>query len=47
MTNTIAIFLGLLVVAGIAADIYYTDAATLLFLATKFTDFTDWIAFWR
>lgn len=47
MTNTLAIILGLLVVAGIVADIMLTDATNLLFLAKKFTDMTEWIAFWR
>jgi hypothetical protein len=47
MTNPLAIFLGLLVTILIITDIVLTDGLTLLFLARKFTEFTEWMAFWR
>lgn len=47
MTNSIAIPLGALILIGIVADVFLTGGANLLFLARKFTEFTNWIAFWR
>ncbi|MGB7317723.1 MAG: hypothetical protein WBC85_07135 [Planktotalea sp.] len=47
MTNTLAIILGLFVIAGLTFDIVMTGGNNLLFLAKKFTDFTEWMAFWR
>jgi hypothetical protein len=47
MTNPLAIFLGLLVTILIITDIVLTDGLNLLFLARKFTEFTEWMAFWR
>ncbi len=47
MTNQIAIVLGLMILAGIGADIVLNDGDGLLFLAKKFWDLSDWIAFWR
>ena len=47
MTNTLAIYLGGIVVLGISADLLLNDGLNLLFLARKFTDMTEWLAFWR
>ena len=47
MTNIIALVLGLLIVAGIAADYLYFGTEHGLFLAKKFTDLIEWLAFWR
>lgn len=47
MTNQISIVLGLLILAGIGADMFLNDGSALLFLAKKFWDLSDWIAFWR
>lgn len=47
MTNSIAIILGALILAGLIADTVMTGGSNLLFLAKKFTEFTNWIAFWR
>ena len=47
MTNTIAIVLGLMIIAAIAADYILTGGTNLVFLAIKFTEFTEWLAFWR
>ena len=47
MTNSLAIYLGLIVLAGLFADLFLTGGSNLLFLAKKFTDMTEWMAFWR
>ncbi|MDX1780648.1 MAG: hypothetical protein R3256_04940 [Thalassovita sp.] len=47
MTNQIAIVLGLLIVAFIGGDLALTGGDTLLFLARKFADLLEWVAFWR
>jgi hypothetical protein len=47
LTNTIAICLGVLIVAGLIADAIWADWANLVFLFKKFTAFTEWMAFWR
>ncbi|MEP5153639.1 hypothetical protein [Planktotalea sp.] len=47
MTNPIAIVLGLILLGGIITDVVMSGGSNLLFLAKKFTEFTDWIAFWR
>ncbi|MEC3862534.1 hypothetical protein VK792_14670 [Mesobacterium sp. TK19101] len=47
MTNSIAIVLGLLIVAGIAADLTLFEGQNLVFLGKKFYDLLQWMAFWR
>lgn len=47
MTNTIAIFLGAIIVIALIADLVLSGGNNILFLAKKFTEFTEWIAFWR
>lgn len=47
MTNRIAIFLGLCILALISLDAWLNDAQGLLFLGKKFFDLLDWMAFWR
>ena len=47
MTNQIAIALGLLIVAFIGGDLALTGGDALLFLARKFADLLEWVAFWR
>ncbi|MEN8892608.1 hypothetical protein [Planktotalea arctica] len=47
MTNTLAIILGSLVVLALFADVILTGSTNILFLAKKFTEFTEWMAFWR
>lgn len=47
MTNWIALTLaGLCLLAGLY-DWVANDGAALLFLARKFVDLVDWVAFWR
>jgi hypothetical protein len=47
MTNTIALFLGLFLLAAIGLDLMANDGAALLFLARKFLHLVEWVAFWR
>jgi hypothetical protein len=47
MTNKIALFLGSVIVVAVLLDIIFNGGASLLFLARKFADFLEWIAFWR
>lgn len=47
MTNTLAVILGTLIVTALLADAIFTGGENSLFLAKKFTDMTEWIAFWR
>ena len=47
MTNQIALVLGLLIFAAIGADVLLDDGAALAFLARKFLDLIDWVAFWN
>ncbi len=47
MTNTIALWLGLVIVAGITADYTLNDGAALVFLARKFLDLVEWVDFWN
>ncbi|MGR3623001.1 glyceraldehyde-3-phosphate dehydrogenase [Pseudophaeobacter sp.] len=47
MTNKIAIWLGLILIAGILADLTLTGGANLRFLGKRLFELIDWIAFWR
>ncbi|MDA5093934.1 hypothetical protein O2N63_07520 [Aliiroseovarius sp. KMU-50] len=47
MTDKIALYLGIVIVALIGFDYLVFDGAELLFLAKKFAEFSEWIAFWR
>jgi hypothetical protein len=47
MTNPIAIFLGLVILTGIVVDLVVYDTEGMLFLARKFADLLEWLAFWR
>ncbi|MEQ6247779.1 hypothetical protein ABMC89_02690 [Sulfitobacter sp. HNIBRBA3233] len=47
MTNSIALVLGLLIVGAVAVDAIYFGTEHLVFLAKKFTELIEWIAFWR
>jgi hypothetical protein len=47
MTNTLALFIGGFVVAGILADAVLNGGQNLLFLSRKFVDLSEWLAFWR
>jgi hypothetical protein len=47
LTNTIALWLGLLIVAAIFADLALNSGVALEFLARKFLDLIEWVAFWN
>lgn len=47
MTNRIAIWLGLLIVAVFAVDAFAFDGTLPVFLGRKMFEFIDWLAFWR
>jgi|TARA_R110001606_G_scaffold161530_1_gene305434 hypothetical protein len=46
MTNLLAVWLFLIVVAAIAADLFFGWGGTL-FLMRKFANLVEWTAFWR
>lgn len=47
MTNRIALFLGLILIAAIVADVLYFGTEHLIFLGKKMFDLMEWMAFWR
>lgn len=47
MTNRIALVLGLIIAAAIVADAMVYGNQHLIFLAKKFAELIEWIAFWR
>lgn len=47
MTNTLAIWLIVLVAGFFALDYYYLHWGAALFLAREFFDLLHWVAFWR
>ncbi|UWQ93088.1 hypothetical protein QEZ52_09950 [Aliisedimentitalea scapharcae] len=47
MTNTIAMWLGGLILILLIGDIILYGQEHLLFLAKKLADLIEWVAFWR
>ncbi|MDN5789228.1 hypothetical protein [Pseudorhodobacter sp.] len=47
MTDKLAIWLVLLIVAAILGDIFLNQGAALLFLLRKFAVFVEYLQFWR
>ncbi len=47
MTNRIAIWLGLLLIAALAVDTWIYGSEHLIYLARKLSELIEWIAFWR
>ena len=47
MTDRIALWRGLVILAAILADLALNGGSALLFLARKFLDLVEWVAFWR
>ncbi|WP_193082150.1 hypothetical protein [Pseudooceanicola spongiae] len=47
MSNKTAILLGGVILAALVADAQLAGGAYTLFLLRKFSDFLEWIAFWR
>lgn len=47
LTNALALALGLILLAALAADLMLNAGAASLFLARRFVGLVDWAAFWR
>jgi hypothetical protein len=47
MTNRIALFLALVILVAIVADVVLNQAEASLFLARKLVVLIDWVMFWR
>ncbi len=47
MTNRLALILGLLIVLALVVDVLLVGDTHILFLAKKFMDLIEWMAFWR
>jgi hypothetical protein len=47
MTNTIALYLGMVLLIALGLDIFLNDARALVFLMQKLVGFIEYVAFWR
>ncbi len=47
MTNTIALYLAIVLAAGVGADLLLNDGAAIVFLTRKLVGLVEWVAFWR
>ncbi|MEP2534194.1 hypothetical protein [Shimia sp.] len=47
MTNPIAVFLAVLIIVGLGADMLLNNGDATMLLARKFFDLIEWVAFWR
>lgn len=47
MTDRIALGLGIVICAAVAADLFANGGGVLLFLARKGFDFVEYLSFWR
>lgn len=47
MTNRLALILGLLILIALAIDFALVGDAHVIFLAKKFMELLNWVAFWR
>jgi hypothetical protein len=47
MTNTIALYLGLVILAALGLDIFLNQAQALVFLAHRLLGLIEYVAFWR
>lgn len=47
MTSRLALYVALAAVAAIAADLFLTQGAAILYFVRSFLDLIDTIAFWR
>ncbi|WP_212524610.1 hypothetical protein [Actibacterium sp. MT2.3-13A] len=47
MSDKVALFLALVIVAALGADYVFADLSNSLFLARKLSDLRVYIAFWR
>lgn len=47
MTNGVALFLGLLILAALVGDAFLTGGEGALFIARRFVALIEWARFWR
>jgi hypothetical protein len=47
MTNTIALYLGIVVVSAIGLDIFMNDGHALIFMTRRLLSFIEYVAFWH
>ena len=47
MTNTIALWIGLILLAAVSADLAFQGGSASMFLARKFLDLVEWVDFWN
>jgi hypothetical protein len=47
MTNTIALYLGVVILAALGLDLFLNDGQALVFLMQKLVGFIEYVAFWR
>jgi hypothetical protein len=47
MTNTIALYLGIVILAALGLDLFVNDGQALVFLMRKLVGFIEYVAFWR
>jgi hypothetical protein len=47
MTNTIALYLGLVILAALGLDIFLYDGAGVVFLMQKLIGFIEYVEFWH
>ncbi|GGE45074.1 hypothetical protein [Actibacterium pelagium] len=47
MTNATAVFLAAVILGALLVDYLRYDFENALFLAIKFDEFLEWVAFWR
>ena len=47
MTNRIALWIGLILLAAMIADFALNGGAATRFLSRKFLDLIEWVVFWR
>jgi hypothetical protein len=47
MTNTIALYLGLVILAALGLDIFLNEARVLVFLMQKLIGFIEYVEFWH
>lgn len=47
MTNTIALYLGLVILCAIGLDLFANEGRALVFLMQKLVGLIEYVAFWR
>ncbi len=47
MTNTIALYIGIVILFCVGLDLVANDGAALVFVMRKLVGLVEWVAFWR